>query len=211
MIIAVDGPSAAGKGTIARALAQHFGFHFLDTGKLYRMVGFEMLRTRHDLADEVHAARIAASLDPLAFEDADLRRETVAAAASRVSAFQDVRANLLAMQRRFAAKKPGAVLDGRDIGTVICPQAETKLFITATPDIRASRRYLELKALDDRVTFDQVLADVKARDERDSTRAVAPLVPADDAVVLDTTDLTADQAIACAIAIATQRLEKTQG
>jgi CMP/dCMP kinase len=201
VIIAVDGPSAAGKGTIARALAQHFGFHFLDTGKLYRMVGFEMLRTQTDLADAARAGEIAAHLDPLAFEDADLRREPVAAAASKVSAFPDVRANLLAMQRTFARKPPGAVLDGRDIGTIVCPDARVKLFITASPEIRAERRYLELKALDDRVSFDQVLSDVKARDERDSTRAIAPLVPAPDAVVLDTSDKTADQAIASAIKI----------
>ncbi len=195
MIIAVDGPSAAGKGTIARALAEHFGYHFLDTGKLYRMVGFEMLRTRSNLDDAARAAAIAASLDPLDYEDADLRREPVAAAASRVSAFPDVRANLLAMQRAFSQKPPGAVLDGRDIGTIVCPEAEVKLFITASSDIRSLRRYRELKALHVSVTFEQVQAEVSARDHRDSTRAIAPLVPAKDAIILDTTDLDAATAI----------------
>jgi CMP/dCMP kinase len=201
MIIAVDGPSAAGKGTIARALARHFGFHFLDTGKLYRMVGFEMLRTRSDLTDEDTAAAFATSLDPLDYEDAELRREPVAAAASRVSALQKVRANLLEMQRKFAQKPPGAVLDGRDIGTIVCPNAEVKLFITASPEIRSKRRFLELKAQDSNVTYEQVLAEVSARDHRDSTRAIAPLVPAKDAVVLDTTALSAADAIAAAIAV----------
>ncbi len=206
MIIAVDGPSAAGKGTIARGLARHFGFHFLDTGKLYRMVGFEMLRTQSDLADEAAAALIAVKLDPLDYEDADLRREPVAAAASRVSAFPGVRANLLAMQRNFAQKKPGAVLDGRDIGTIVCPDAEVKLFITASLEVRSERRYRELLAHDDKVTYEQVFADVKARDHRDSTRAIAPLVPASGATVLDTTNLSSTEAIAAAIAIVEQAL-----
>jgi CMP/dCMP kinase len=201
MIIAVDGPSAAGKGTIARAVAAHFSYHFLDTGKLYRMVGFEMLRIRSELSDEDMAASIAASLDPLDYEDAELRREPVAAAASRVSAFPQVRANLLEMQRRFAQKPPGAVLDGRDIGTVVCPDAHVKLFITASAEVRGQRRYLELKSNDPNVTFEQVLADVKARDLRDSTRAIAPLVAAHGAVILDTTELSATEAIAEAIRI----------
>ncbi len=205
MIIAVDGPSAAGKGTIARAVAEHFGYHFLDTGKLYRMVGFEMLRTRSDLTDEDRAADIAASLDPLDYEDADLRREPVASAASRVSVFPKVRANLLDMQRRFAEKQPGAVLDGRDIGTIVCPDAEVKLFVTASAEVRSQRRYLELKASDPNVTLEQVLADVKARDLRDSSRTIAPLVPAQDAIILDTTDLDAAAAIRQALnLVATQ-------
>jgi CMP/dCMP kinase len=177
------------------------GYHFLDTGKLYRMVGFEMLRTRSDLTDEGKAADFAASLDPLDYEDADLRREPVAAAASRVSAFPQVRASLLEMQRRFAQKQPGAVLDGRDIGTVVCPDAQVKLFVTASSKVRSQRRYLELKSNDPNVTFEQVLADVKARDLRDSTRAIAPLVPAQGAVILDTTELSATEAIAEAIRI----------
>jgi CMP/dCMP kinase len=205
MVIAVDGPSAAGKGTVARAVAARFGLHFLDTGKLYRMVGYEMLRTRTGLADAAAAAAIAASLDPLGFDEAELRREPVSAAASQISVFPEVRANLLAMQRNFAKKTPGAVLDGRDIGTVVCPEADVKLFITASADVRAQRRYEELRALDDRVTFGQVLADVTARDLRDSTRAVAPLAPAADAVVLDTTAMDASEAIAAAIAIVEKR------
>ena len=167
MIIAVDGPSAAGKGTIARGLARHFGFHFLDTGKLYRMVGLEMLRTQTNMEDETRAAAVASELDPLAYEDEDLRRETVAAAASRVSALPEVRAALLALQRNFAQKPPGAVLDGRDIGTIVCPDAHVKLFITASLEVRSHRRFLELKALDDKVTLQQVRAEVTARDHRD--------------------------------------------
>ncbi len=205
MIIAVDGPSAAGKGTIARAVAGHFGYHFLDTGKLYRMVGFEMLRTRSDLADEGKAADFAATLDPLDYEDADLRREPVSSAASRVSVFPKVRANLLDMQRRFAQKQPGAVLDGRDIGTIVCPEAEVKLYITASAEVRANRRFLELKSLDPNITVEQVLADVEARDLRDSTRAIAPLLPAPDAIILDTTDLDAATAIRQAIGLVLSR------
>jgi CMP/dCMP kinase len=206
MIIAVDGPSAAGKGTIARGLARHFGFHFLDTGKLYRMVGLEMLRTQTNMEDEVRAAAVASELDPLAYEDEDLRRETVAAAASRVSALPGVRAALLALQRNFARKLPGAVLDGRDIGTIVCPDAHVKLFITASLEVRSHRRFLELKALDDKVALQQVRAEVTARDHRDSTRAIAPLVPASDATVLDTTNLSSAEAIAAAIAIVEQAI-----
>lgn len=210
MIIAVDGPSAAGKGTIARGLARHFGFHFLDTGKLYRMVGLEMLRTQTNMEDETRAAAVASELDPLAYEDEDLRRETVAAAASRVSALPEVRAALLALQRNFAQKPPGAVLDGRDIGTIVCPDAHVKLFITASLEVRSHRRFLELKALDDKVTLQQVRAEVTARDHRDSTRAIAPLVPASDATVLDTTNLNSAEAIAAAIAIAEQALQRPE-
>lgn len=210
MIIAVDGPSAAGKGTIARGLARHFGFHFLDTGKLYRMVGLEMLRTQTNREDETRAAAVASELDPLAYEDEDLRRETVAAAASRVSALPEVRAALLALQRNFARKPPGAVLDGRDIGTIVCPDAHVKLFITASLEVRSHRRFLELKALDDKVTLQQVRAEVTARDHRDSTRAIAPLVPASDATVLDTTNLNSTEAIAAAIAIAEQALQRPE-
>jgi CMP/dCMP kinase len=210
MIIAVDGPSAAGKGTIARGLARHFGFHFLDTGKLYRMVGLEMLRTQTNMEDETRAAAVASELDPLAYEDEDLRRETVAAAASRVSALPGVRAALLALQRNFARKPPGAVLDGRDIGTIVCPDAHVKLFITASLEVRSHRRFLELKALDDKVALQQVRAEVTARDHRDSTRAIAPLVPASDATVLDTTNLSSAEAIAAAIAIVEQALQRPE-
>jgi CMP/dCMP kinase len=199
MIIAVDGPSAAGKGTVARAIAAELGFHFLDTGRLYRMVGLTMLRQGADFADQHHASNIAATLDPSTFADTALRSEEVAAAASKVSAIPAVRAKLLQFQRDFGRRKPGAVLDGRDIGTVVCPDADVKLYITASTEVRAKRRFEELHAYDPAVQFETVLADVRARDERDSTRAVAPLLPAHDAVIIDTTEMSIDEAVAAAM------------
>lgn len=195
MIIAVDGPAAAGKGTIARALAQHFGYHFLDTGSLYRMVGLSALKTAGEPITGEAAIAAAKALNPQKFDDAELRNEQVGAAASIVAAIPDVRAALLDVQRAFARKPPGAVLDGRDIGTVICPEAEVKLFITASPEVRAARRQKELGSSD----YVAILADIRARDERDSRRATAPLVPAKDAVVIDTSDLGIGDAIAAAI------------
>ena len=195
MIIAVDGPAAAGKGTIARALAQHFGYHFLDTGSLYRMVGLSALKTAGEPITGEAAIAAAKALNPQKFDDAELRNEQVGAAASIVAAIPDVRAALLDVQRAFARKPPGAVLDGRDIGTVICPEAEVKLFITASPEVRAARRQKELGSSD----YEAILADIRARDERDSRRATAPLVPAKDAVVIDTSDLGIGDAIAAAI------------
>ena len=195
MIIAVDGPAAAGKGTIARALAKHYGYHFLDTGALYRMVGLSALKAGGEPITPEAASAAAASLNPAAFADADLRNERVGAAASIVAAMPEVRAILLAFQRDFARQQPGAVLDGRDIGTVICPEAEVKLFITASPEVRARRRKRELGSAD----YDAILADIRARDARDSSRATAPLAAAADAVVIDTSDLDADAAIAAAI------------
>ncbi len=198
MIIAVDGPAAAGKGTIARALAQHFGYHFLDTGALYRMVGFAALKAAgHEPITPEAAIAAAKALNLQDFDDAGLRTEKVGAAASVVAAMPEVRAVLLEFQRAFARKPPGAVLDGRDIGTVICPEAEVKLFITATPDVRARRRQKELGAAD----YEAILADIRARDARDSQRAAAPLVPAQDAVVIDTSDLAIAAAIATAVKV----------
>ena len=196
MIIAVDGPAAAGKGTIARALARHFGYHFLDTGSLYRMVGLSLLRSGKDPSDAAAAATAARTLDPASFEDHELRNETVGSAASIVAANPAVRAALLQVQRDFASKPPGAVLDGRDIGTVVCRDADVKLFVTASPEVRAERRMKEL-GLDD---FDGVLAEIRARDLRDSQRATAPLVAAEDAVILDTSGMAVDVAIDAAIA-----------
>jgi CMP/dCMP kinase len=197
MIIAVDGPAAAGKGTIARALAHHFGYHFLDTGSLYRMVGLAVLRLGRDPADREAAALAARALNPQSFRDEDLRNEAVGAAASQVAVVPEVRAALLDVQRAFARKGPGAVLDGRDIGTVVCPDADVKLFVTAAPEVRARRRQKELGAAD----YEAVLADIKARDARDSARAAAPLVPARDAVVIDTSDMTIEDAVAAAVAV----------
>jgi len=195
MIIAVDGPAAAGKGTIARALAKHFGFHFLDTGSLYRMVGLATLRAGGEPITARAAIAAAQGLNPLKFSDAELRTEQVGAAASIVATVPEVRAALLDLQRAFARKEPGAVLDGRDIGTVVCPEAEAKLFITASPEVRARRRQKELGSDD----FDSILADIRARDERDSKRTTAPLVAAADAVTLDTSDMDVEAAVAAAV------------
>lgn len=195
MIIAVDGPAAAGKGTIARALARHFGFHFLDTGSLYRMVGLSLIRSGKDVSDRIAAIAAARALDPAKFNDAELRTEAVGAAASIVAVIPEVRAALLDFQRSFARQKPGAVLDGRDIGTVVCPEADVKLFVTASPEVRARRRQMELGA----ASYDEVLADIRARDLRDSGRATAPLATAADAVILDTSAMDIDVATAAAI------------
>ncbi len=183
--IAIDGPAASGKGTVARALALHFGFHHLDTGLLYRAVGAKG-------GDPVEAARSLAAAD---LDRADLRSAEAGQAASRVAAIPEVRAALVAFQRSFARREPGAVLDGRDIGTVICPMAELKLYITASDAVRAARRALELGA-----ELAQVLADLRERDARDAARDVAPMRPAEDAVLLDTSEMTIDEAVARAIA-----------
>lgn len=195
MIIAVDGPAAAGKGTIARALARHFGYHFLDTGSLYRMVGLAVLRQAKDPRDKAAAVASALNLDAQRFSDAELRGEEVGAAASIVAVIPEVRAALLGVQRAFARRPPGAVLDGRDIGTVVCPDADVKLYITASAYVRALRRQAELRA----ASYDDVLADILARDARDRNRATAPLLAAEDAVVIDTSEMTAEQAVAAAI------------
>ncbi len=197
MIIAIDGPAAAGKGTLARRLADHFGLALLDTGLLYRAVGMNLVRAGADLGDAAKAAEAARALKPQDLEAGDLRADAAADAASRVSAVPDVRAALLDFQRSFAANPPedanGAVLDGRDIGTVVCPAAEVKLFVTASPEVRAQRRYLELRERGLDAIHGRVLADMKERDARDSDRTVSPLEPAKDAFLLDTSDLDADQ------------------
>ncbi len=190
--VAIDGPAAAGKGTVSKAVAAHFGFAHLDTGLLYRAVGAKVI---------AGAAPVAAALalDPVDLENDALRTPEVAQAASEVAVIPEVREALVAFQRSFAARAGGAVLDGRDIGTVICPKADVKLFVTASAACRAERRFQELVAKGLDVRFETVLADVKERDARDSTRAAAPLVPAEDAVMLDTSDLTVAQAIAAAV------------
>ncbi|MCZ4261883.1 d(CMP) kinase [Limimaricola sp. G21655-S1] len=191
--VAIDGPAAAGKGTVGRAVAAHFGFAHLDTGLLYRAVG-ALVR---EGAEPVAAAR---GLVPEALEKPGLRSPEVAQAASEVAAIGEVRAALLDFQRGFARREGGAVLDGRDIGTVICPEAEVKLFVTASAEARAGRRLAELVEAGHAANFDSVLADVQARDARDSERATAPLRPADDAHLLDTSELDVAQAVAAAIA-----------
>ncbi|WP_096701613.1 (d)CMP kinase [Magnetospirillum sp. 15-1] len=203
-IIAIDGPAAAGKGTLARRLAAQLGFDYLDTGLIYRAVGMKLARAGLDPADVALAERAARDLSPADLAADDLRIDEAAQAASKVASIPGVRAALLEFQRRFAAQPPGgkgAVLDGRDIGTVVCPEAEVKLFVTASVEKRAERRLKELQEKGLGAIYGTVLADMRERDERDTNRAVAPLVPAQDATVLDTSDLDADQAFAAALGI----------
>ena len=190
--VAIDGPAAAGKGTISKAVARHFGFAHLDTGLLYRAVGARTLAGE----DPVAAAR---ALKPEDLDEASLRTPAVAQAASEVAVLAEVRAALVAFQRGFAGREGGAVLDGRDIGTVICPEAEAKLFVTASAEVRAERRFRELTQRGIAAEYDGVLADVRARDARDMERAEAPLRPAPDAVVIDTSAMDIDAAVAAAI------------
>ncbi len=197
--VAIDGPAAAGKGTIARAVAAEFGFAHLDSGLLYRAVGARVLAG----ADPVTAAR---KLDPEALAEADLRSQAVAEAASRVAAIPEVRAALVAFQRDFARREGGAVLDGRDIGTVICPEAEVKLYVTASAEARAGRRFRELCDRGEAAEPARVLDEVRARDARDAGRAVAPLRPAADAVVIDTSEMTIAEAVARATSEVAARL-----
>ncbi len=204
-MIAVDGPAACGKGTIARALAKYFDLPHMDTGLLYRAVALNLWRWGGDPASEFEALRAA---DDLGFDpdDEELRTEPVSKIASSVSAYPSVRAALLKRQQDFAGQPGGAVLDGRDIGTVIAPNAEVKLFVTAEAEVRAERRMKELQNRGINVHFDDVLADIHARDERDSTRPVAPLRQAPDALLLDTSKLTVEQAIAEAVRLVEERL-----
>ncbi|QTN35009.1 (d)CMP kinase [Cognatishimia activa] len=197
--VAIDGPAAAGKGTISKAVAAHFGFAHLDTGLLYRAVGAKVL-----VGAEAIAAAEALTAEDL--EADNLRTPEVAQAASKVAVIAEVRAALVAFQQSFARRAGGAVLDGRDIGTVICPDAEAKLFVTASAEVRAERRYLELAAKGHSDTREEVLADVKARDERDMNRAEAPLKAADDAILIDTSDLSIEDAVARAVAEIEARL-----
>lgn len=201
MIIAVDGPAASGKGTIAKALARHYRLPHMDTGLLYRATALNLLRLGLDPESEFHAAR-ACDVSQIDFDDPELRSEVVGGVASRISAYPLVREALLERQRRFAAQPGGTVLDGRDIGTVIAPHAEAKLFVTASPEVRARRRWEELKRNGLDAELDDVLADIRARDARDSERSAAPLLQADDAVCLDTSELPIEEAIQAAIEIA---------
>jgi cytidylate kinase len=193
-IIAVDGPAASGKGTVSSGLAAHYGYPVLDTGLLYRAVGMAAARAGADLDSPEAAGAIASALDPALLNDPALRTREAGEAASRVAVHPSVRAALLDFQRAFAQRQPGAVIDGRDIGTVIAPDAPAKLFVTASPQVRAERRWRQLLAQGEAVTLEAILADIRQRDERDSGRATAPLVRADDAVLLDTSEMTIDEA-----------------
>lgn len=199
MIIAIDGPAASGKGTLGKRLSDHFGFAHLDTGLLYRAVARVMLDREVDLTDRDAAHEVALNLDVTHLDDPRLRGAQMGEAASVISGYQPVRDALLAFQRQFAGQEPGAVLDGRDIGTVVCPHADVKLFITAAPEERARRRHLELQKRGEQTEYATILDDIRRRDERDMNRATAPLKPAADALTLDTTHLDADAAFQAAL------------
>jgi cytidylate kinase len=201
MIIAIDGPAASGKGTLGKRLAAHYALRHLDTGLLYRAVAKAMLDAGLPLDDAAAAEAAAKALDSSAFDDVTLKDHQVGEAASVVSAFPGVRAALFDFQQAFAAVPPGAVLDGRDIGTVICPHADVKIFVTASAEARARRRTLELRAGGREVREEEILADIRRRDDRDRGRAVAPLVPASDAHLLDTTALDIDGTVRAALDI----------
>jgi CMP/dCMP kinase len=201
MIIAIDGPAASGKGTIGKYLAARYGLRHLDTGLIYRAVAKAMLDAGHDPNDKPRAIAAAKALDLSQLDEIVLKRIGIAGAASIVSAISEVRAALLAYQREFVAAPPGAVLDGRDIGTVIAPNADVKIFVVALPEARARRRFLELQQRGEIVNESEIMADILKRDERDRSRAAAPLVRAPDAHLLDTTHLDIDAAIRAAVAI----------
>jgi CMP/dCMP kinase len=201
MIIAIDGPAASGKGTLAKRLAAHYGYHHLDTGVIYRAVAHALISEGADLDDEAAAVKAAQGLDPGTFDNPALKSHQVGTAASVVSALPKVRAVLVEFQRQFAAKPPGAVLDGRDIGTVICPNAEVKIFVVADPRVRAHRRALEARARGEAADEATILADILARDERDRSRTVAPLRPAEDAYLLDNSHLDIEGGVRAAIDI----------
>jgi cytidylate kinase len=209
-VVAVDGPVAAGKGTLARRLAAHFGYAYLDTGSLYRATALRLLRSGSTPDDSAAAVKAAEGVTGDELDDPALRSEAVGEAASRVAAMPEVRAALLDFQRRFASQPPGgapgAVLDGRDVGTVVCPGADAKLFVTANVKARAHRRYVELRSRGETIDEATVLADLEARDARDSSRSVAPLRPADDAHLLDTSNLDIDSAFQAAIALLEQKI-----
>ncbi|MEM6407149.1 MAG: d(CMP) kinase [Pseudomonadota bacterium] len=197
--VAIDGPAAAGKGTISAQVAAHFGFAHLDTGLIYRATGARVLAGENPVP-------AAENLKPEDLVRSDLRTAEVAQSASKVAAIPEVRAALVAFQQRFARREGGAVLDGRDIGTVICPEAEVKLFVTASDKIRAERRFLELSGKGHDVTREGVLEDLRERDKRDAEREAAPMVPASDAVLLDTSEMSVEQAVSRAIAEITAKL-----
>lgn len=206
LLIAVDGPAASGKGTIARALARHFGLPHMDTGMLYRAVALTMFRFGGDPKSEFEAVRACEGIAQIDPTDSELRSEAVGSIASRISAYPGVRAALLDRQRHFAEQAAGAVLDGRDIGTVIAPHATIKLFVTASQEVRAQRRVRELLERGMPAHLEDVLVDIRARDARDSGREAAPLIQADDADLLDTSEMDIDAAIAAAIRLAEQKL-----
>ena len=201
MIIAIDGPAASGKGTLAKRIAAHFGLHHLDTGLLYRAVARDVQRLGAALDDAEGAAAAARALDPAELDDPDLRKPGAGEAASIVARVPQVRAALLEFQRSFARRPPGAVLDGRDIGTAVCPDADVKIYVTAYPEVRAERRYLEMQGRGEAATYEGVLADIRRRDQRDASRDTAPMRSADDAFLLDTSNLDIEAAFDTAVGV----------
>jgi cytidylate kinase len=206
MIIAIDGPAASGKGTLAKRVAEHFGFHCLDTGLLYRAVARDVSARGFKLDDPWAGVAMARGLDPATFGDAALRGTEAGERASIVAKVPEVRAALLDYQRDFAQRPPGAVLDGRDIGTVVCPDADVKIFVVASPEVRARRRFLEHQSRGEPIRYETVLQDIRDRDERDTSRAVAPLKPAPDALLLDTTDLDIEAAFDAAVGLIKRKI-----
>lgn len=208
MIIAIDGPAASGKGTLARRIAEHFGFACLDTGLLYRAVARDVRARGQSLEDEAFAAQAAALLDIATLDDPGLRSPSAGEAASVVAKFPPVRKALLDLQRSFAAQEPGAVLDGRDIGTVVCPNADIKIFVTAALEVRARRRFEELRSRGDPVTLDDVTDVIRRRDERDAGRTDSPMRAAADADLLDTTDMDIEAAFEAAVGLIKRRIAR---
>ncbi|MDQ8699775.1 d(CMP) kinase [Hyphomicrobium sp. LHD-15] len=206
MIIAIDGPAASGKGTLAKRVAEHFGYACLDTGLLYRAVARDVARQGFRLEDIWAAIAAARGLDPASFDDPALRGTAAGDAASIVARIPVVRAALLTYQRDFARRPPGAVLDGRDIGTIVCPDADVKIFVTATPEIRAKRRFTEFEARGDTVAYETVLADILVRDARDSGRPNAPMAQAADAMLLDTSNLSIEAAFDAVVGLIKRKI-----
>ena len=208
MIIAIDGPAASGKGTLAKRIAGHFGLPVLDTGLLYRAVARDLVAGGYRLDDPWAGFAVAKSLDPATLDDPALRGAKAGDAASVAAKIPEVRAALLAFQRAFAAQKPGAVLDGRDIGTVICPEADVKIFVTATPEVRAKRRHGEIAARGEAIGYEQILADILARDERDAGRGAAPMKRAAGAHLLDTTELDIEAVFQAAVGLIMRKISR---
>jgi CMP/dCMP kinase len=206
MIIAIDGPAASGKGTLAQRIAAHFGLPHLDTGLLYRAVARDLRRLGQPLDDVQAATTAARNLDAATLDDPGLRGPGLGEAASIVARIPEVREALLAFQRDFARRPPGAVLDGRDIGTVVCPEADVKIYVTATPEVRAERRYLDKQNRGEATTYAVVLDDIRRRDERDAGRDAAPMRPAGDAVLLDTSNLAIEAAFDMAIGVISRKV-----
>lgn len=206
MIVAIDGPAASGKGTLAKRIAEHFGLPYLDTGLLYRAVARDVRRCGQALEDVAAAEKAARTLDPASLDDPNLRGYGIGDAASIVGRISQVRTALLHFQQDFAAQPGGAVLDGRDIGTVVCPGADVKIFVTASPEIRAERRYLERKARGEPTSYEAVLDEIRRRDARDAQRSEAPMRPATDAFLLDTSNLDIEAAFNTAVGVISRKV-----